>query len=35
MPGAQQRTISVDIRFVLFITEKFSNANHLLKEIGI
>jgi len=30
-----QRTISVDIRFVLFITEKFSNAKHLLKEIGI
>lgn len=30
-----QRTISVDIRFVLFITEKFSNAKHLLEEIGI
>ncbi len=30
-----QRTISVDIRYVLFITEKFSGANFILKEIGL
>ncbi len=30
-----QRTISVDIRYVLFITEKLSNANFILKEMGI
>ena len=30
-----QRTISVDIRYVLFITEKFSGADFILKEIGI
>ncbi len=30
-----QRTISVDIRYVLFITEKFAGASHLLKEMGI
>lgn len=30
-----QRSISVDIRYVLFITEKFSGAHHLLKEIGL
>ena len=29
------RTISVDIRYVLFVTEKFSGAQHLLKEMGI
>ena len=29
-----QRTISVDIRFVLFITEKFSGAKHIIKELG-
>ncbi|MFC2160483.1 S46 family peptidase [Acidobacteriota bacterium] len=29
-----QRTISVDIRFVLFITDKFSGATHILKELG-
>lgn len=28
-----QRTISVDIRYVLFITEKFSRADHILKEL--
>lgn len=28
-----QRTISVDIRYVLFITDKFSNAGHILKEL--
>jgi hypothetical protein len=30
-----QRTISVDIRFVLFITEKFSGAAHIIKELGL
>lgn len=30
-----QRSISVDIRYVLFITEKFSAACHLLKEMGL
>lgn len=30
-----QRVISVDIRYVLFITEKFSGANYLIKEIGL
>ncbi|MBN2416234.1 S46 family peptidase [bacterium] len=32
---ALQRTISVDIRYVLFVTEKFSGADFILKEIGI
>ena len=30
-----QRTISVDIRYVMFITEKFAGAEHLLKEMGV
>jgi hypothetical protein len=30
-----QRTISVDIRYVLFVTEKFSGANHIIKELGL
>ena len=30
-----QRCISVDFRYVLFITEKFGNAGFLLKEMGI
>jgi len=30
-----QRTISVDIRYVLFITDKFSGAAHILKELGL
>ena len=30
-----QRTISVDIRYVMFITEKFAGATQLLKEMGI
>ncbi len=30
-----QRTISVDIRFILFITEKFSGATHLIQELGL
>jgi hypothetical protein len=30
-----QRVISVDIRYVLFITDKFSNATHLIEEIGL
>lgn len=30
-----QRVISVDIRYVLFITEKFANADYLLEEMGV
>lgn len=30
-----QRTISVDIRYVLFVTEKFSEADHIIKELRI
>ncbi|MBN1633631.1 MAG: S46 family peptidase [Ignavibacteria bacterium] len=30
-----QRVISVDIRHVLFITEKFANADFILREIGL
>lgn len=30
-----QRVISVDIRYVLFITEKFSNAGFILNEMGV
>jgi len=30
-----QRTISVDIRYALFITEKFANAGFILKEMGV
>jgi hypothetical protein len=30
-----QRTISVDIRYVMFITEKFAGAAHILKEMGL
>ena len=30
-----QRTISVDIRYVLFITEKFANAGYILEEMGV
>jgi len=30
-----QRAISVDIRYVMFITEKLTGADHILKEIGI
>ncbi len=29
-----QRSISVDIRYVLFVTEKFMKAGHVIKEIG-
>jgi hypothetical protein len=29
-----QRTISVDIRYVLFVTEKFSGAKHIIHELG-
>ncbi len=32
---ALQRTISVDIRYVLFLTEKLAGADHLLQEMGI
>ena len=30
-----QRTISVDIRYVMFILDKFSKAGFLLKEMGV
>lgn len=30
-----QRVISVDIRYVLFVTEKFANAGYLLEEMGV
>ena len=30
-----QRGISVDIRYVLFITEKLAGADFILKELGI
>jgi len=30
-----QRSISVDIRYVLFVTEKFSGAKHIIKEMGL
>jgi hypothetical protein len=30
-----QRTISVNIKYVMFITEKFAGANHILKEMGL
>jgi len=29
-----QRTIAVDIRYVLFITDKFAGAERLVKEMG-
>jgi len=32
---ALQRCIAVDIRYVLFVTEKFSNAGFLLDEMGV
>ena len=32
---AKGRTISVDIRYVLFITEKFAGAGYILKELDI
>ena len=30
-----QRSISVDIRYVLFVTEKFSGASQIIKELGL
>ncbi len=30
-----QRSISVDIRYVLFVTDKFSGASHIIKELGL
>jgi hypothetical protein len=30
-----QRSISVDIRYVLFITEKLAGADHILREMGL
>ncbi len=33
--GKTGRSIAVDIRYVLFITEKFGDAGHLIKELNI
>jgi hypothetical protein len=33
--AALQRTIAVDMRYVLFITEKFGKAEFLLDEMGV
>ena len=33
--AAIQRTISVDIRYVMFVTEKLGGATHLLREMGV
>ena len=33
--AAIQRTISVDIRYVMYITEKLGGATHLLREMGV
>jgi hypothetical protein len=30
-----QRSISVDIRYVLWVTDKFSGASHIVKEMGL
>ena len=30
-----QRSISVDIRYVLWVTDKFSGAKHIIKEMGL
>ena len=30
-----QRTVSVDIRYVLFVTDKVAGAQRLLKEMGL
>jgi hypothetical protein len=30
-----QRSISVDIRYVLFVTDKFSGASQIIKELGL
>ena len=30
-----QRTISVDMRYVLFVTEKFADAGFILDEMGV
>ena len=30
-----QRTISVDIRYILFIIDKFANAGHLIEEMTL
>jgi hypothetical protein len=30
-----QRTINVDVRYILFITEKFSGATHLIQEMAL
>ena len=30
-----QRTVSVDVRYVLWVTEKFSGGKHIIKEMGL
>ena len=30
-----QRTIAVDIRYVLFVVDKFANCQHIMKELTI
>ena len=30
-----QRTIQVDIRYVLFVTDKFAGAKHIIEEMGL
>ena len=30
-----QRSISVDVRYVLWVTDKFSGATHIVKEMGL
>ncbi len=30
-----QRSISVDVRYVLWVTDKFSGASHIIQEMGL
>jgi hypothetical protein len=30
-----QRSINVDIRYLLFVREKFSGAKHIIQELGL
>ena len=30
-----QRSISVDVRYVLWVTDKFSGATHIVREMGL
>ncbi len=29
-----KRSISVDVRYVLWVTDKFSGASHIIRELG-